>query len=94
MREPIREDCLWAFVLPDIQNTLIMVLPYVADHKGLPAKLLCTEVLEPEFEREVWPLGMEDWDTLEGALRATEWRVLCEGTAEDALSHFQEILWC
>ena len=68
------------------------VLPYVADHQGILAKLSCAEILEREFEHEVWHLNAADWDTLEEAIRSTEWRALCSGTAEDALAYFQETL--
>ena len=93
MREPARKEYLLDLVLTDIQNTSIRILPYVADHKGVLATLPCMEILEMSFEREVWHLAAADWGALEKALRATEWRPLRNGTAEDALAHFQEVLW-
>ena len=74
-------------------RTKVRVLPYVADHKGILAELPCAEILEMAFEREVWHLASADWDSLEEALNMIEWHALSNGTAEDALAYFQEVLW-
>ena len=57
------------------------------------ATLPCIKALEMFFEREVWHHATADWEASEEALRATEWRPLCDGTAEDVLAHFQKVLW-
>ena len=69
------------------------VLPYVADHKGVLVTLPCAEILEMDFEREVWHLASADWGGLEKALEDMDWLPLSKGTAEDALAYFQEVLW-
>ena len=68
VREPTRKDYLLDLVLTDIQKVSVRVLPYVADHKGVLAKLSCPEILESSFEREVWDLASADWEELETEL--------------------------
>ena len=60
VREPTRQEYLLHLVLTDIQNTKVRVLPYVADHKGVLVTLPCAEILEIDFEREVWHLASAD----------------------------------
>ena len=88
-----RKIYLLGLVLTDIQNTKVRVLPYVADHKGILAELPCAEILQMAFEREVWHLASADWNGLEEAMNVVEWHALGNGTAEDALAYFQEVLW-
>ena len=93
VHESTRNEYLLDLVLTDIQKTAICVLPYIADHKGVLIKLPCQEILESTFEREVWHLAGADWTGLQTELENTDWQALSQGSAEDALGIFQEMLW-
>ena len=80
-------------MLTNIHGSSVKVLPYIADHKGILCKLPCHEILDKEVEREVWQLREARWDELEDSLKQFDWKQLRNGTAEDALSFFYEILW-
>ena len=93
VREPTRNEYLLDLVLTDIQNTTAAIMPYVADHKGVWIKLPFPEVLETSFDREVWHLASADWKRLKQVLLDIDWLPFNDGTAEDALAFFLEILW-
>ena len=68
-------------------------MPAIADHKGILCKLPFNEVLEKSIKREIWHLDKAKWKDLEEALEKFDWGGLKEGTAEDAIGFFMEVLW-
>ena len=93
VKEPTRNQYLLDLVLSNVHGLSAEVLPYIADHKGVLCKLPCREILEKDVEREVWQLNKADWDGLKEALNQFDWHALQNGTAEDALAFFYEVLW-
>ena len=93
VREPTRNEYLLDLVCTDIQNAKTCVTPAISDHKGVMIKFPFAEVLEASVDREVWNLSRAKWDELKQALSCFDWGRLRDGTAEDALLFFMEILW-
>ena len=93
VREPTRNDYLLDLVCTDIPKARVSVLPKIADHKAVLTKLPFPEVLEKSVKREVWILAEADWNALKGDLISFDWRRLHDGSAEDALDFFMEVLW-
>jgi hypothetical protein len=93
VREPTRYEYLLDLVCTDIYKSTVTVLPRIADHNSLLVKLPIPEVLEKTVRREVWMLKEADWKTLENELRNYDWAGLRQGTAEESLHLFMEILW-
>ena len=93
VHEPTRNEYLLDLVRTDIQNAKTTITPAISDHKGVMTKLPFAEVLEASVEREVWNLSRARWDELKKALSCFNWGRLRDGTAEDALLFFMEILW-
>ena len=77
----------------DVANCSVDVLPYIADHKIVMSYLPLPEVLETNVPRDVWVFAKADWSSLSEALGKYNWANLEEGSAEDALAYFLEILW-
>jgi len=98
VREPTRQaisgkEYLLDLALTDINGCSAKVLPRIADHKGILAKLPLPEVLESEVEREVWILARADWKALIKELLAFDWSALAKGSAEDSFNYFLDVLW-
>ena len=93
VREPTREEYLLDLVCTDVCGSSVKVLPKIADHKAVLAKLPLPVVLETTVEREVWLLQKANWTDLKSDLQAYDWNKLGEGTAEESLQYFLEILW-
>jgi len=93
VREPTRNEYLLDLVLTDIPNCKTTVVHYIADHKGILTKLPGPEVLERSVEREVWILKKARWNELQEDLSQYDWRVLNEGSSENGLQRFLEVLW-
>ena len=93
VREPTRKDYLLDLALTDIPNCKTTVVPYIADHRGFLVKLPGPEVLERSVEREVWILKKANWGELEEDLGHYDWCALNEGSAENALQLFLDVLW-
>ena len=83
----------WIWFLTDVHGTSASILPSIADHKGVLVKLPLTEVLETSMEREVWCLNEASWTELQESLKNFNWDPLQQGSAEEALAFFMEILW-
>ena len=93
VREPTRDKYLLDLALTDVANCSVDVLPYIADHKMVMSYLPLPEVLETNVPRDVWVFAKADWSSLSEALGKYNWANLEEGSAEDALAYFLEILW-
>ena len=93
VREPTRQDYLLDLVLTDISPCSISVLPSIADHKSVLTKLPVPEVLETTIKREVWILAKADWKSLSKDLLAYDWKNLDDGSAEDSLTLFLQVVW-
>ena len=93
LRESTRQDYLLDLVLTDISPCSISVLPSIADHKSVLTKLPVPEVLETTIKREVWILAKADWKSLTKDLLAYDWKNLDDGSAEDSLTLFLQVVW-
>jgi hypothetical protein len=67
-------------------------MPAIADHRGVLIKLPIPEVLERTVDREVWVLKKAKWKELEDDLEKYDWRQFNEGSAENGVEHFLEVL--
>ena len=90
VREPTRQEYLLDLFCTDIAGSSVTVMPYIADHKRILAKLPLPVVLESVVEREVWLLKKANWAELKLELQAFDCKKLREGTAETALQYFLE----
>ena len=79
--------------ITDIPKSTATVLPLIADHNAVLVKLPLPEVLEKSFTRTVWDLRKAEWSAIEHELTVFDWSALRQGTAEDSLSYFLEVLW-
>ena len=93
VREPTRKEYLLDLALTDICKSSVSVHPYIADHKDILIKLPFPEILEKIGKREEWILREADWTKLKKDLHQYDWHVLRNGSAEDSLNAFLEILW-
>lgn len=51
------------------------------------------QILEKSFTRTVWELKKAEWSKIEHEMTVFDWSTLRQGTAEDSLSYFLELLW-
>ena len=93
VREPTRKEYLLDLAITDIPKSTATVLPLIADHNAVLVKLPLPEVLEKSFTRTVWDLRKAEWSAIEHELTVFDWSALRQGTAEDSLSYFLEVLW-
>ena len=92
VHEPTRKEYLLDLAIT-IVGASVSVLPYIADHKAIQVKLPIPEVKEVAVERTVWLLKLANWQALENELGDIDWKILDNGTAEDALNVFMDVLW-
>jgi len=93
VREPTRNEYLLDLVCTDIYKTTVKVLPMIADHRSVLAKLPLPAAMERKVAREVWMLAKADWKQLRKELGEFDWSQLHVGSAEDALQYFLQVLW-
>jgi len=93
VREPTRKEYLLDLACCDIHNSSVTIHPCIADHKALLIKLPLPIILEQAERRDVWILKKANWEALKKELQEWDWHLLRNGTAEDALQIFLEILW-
>ena len=93
VREPTRKKYLLDLAITDIPKSTATVLPLIADHSAVLVKLPIPEVLEKSFTRTVWDLKRAEWSKIEHELNVFDWSSLRQGTAEDSLTYFLEVLW-
>jgi len=93
VKEPTRNDYLLDLAITDVIKSKASVLPQIADHRGIMTRLPLPEVLESQQSRVVWILKKANWGAITEELKNFEWSGLDQGSAEDALNHFLEVLW-
>ena len=93
VREPTRNEYLLDLACTDIAGSKATVLPKIADHNAVRIDLPIPEIKEVSISRTVWHLKDADWNSLEDELFQIDWQILKEGSAEDALLYFLDILW-
>ena len=70
VREPTRYDYLLDLAMTDMLKASAMVMPQVADHRGIMVKLPLPEFLEKSFARTVWILKKANWKKINSELAA------------------------
>ena len=93
VKEPTRKEYLLDLAITDIGGSTVKVLPCIADHNALLVKIPRPAIEEEEIQREVWLLKQARWKIVKKELASIDWGCLRQGTAEDALNQFHEILW-
>ena len=93
VKEPTRNEYLLDLVITGIPGTKVKVLPQIADHKSVLVELPVPEITEVSISREVWKLKAADWTKINAELVNADWRPLKNGTAEDGLKYFLDVLW-
>jgi len=93
VKEPTRGDYLLDLFLTDMACCAIQVLPKIADHKAILAKIPMPKVQQQKSSRYVWLLNKANWTGLEKDLQEIDWAPLKKGTSQDALNYFLEMLW-
>ena len=93
VKAPTRNQYLLDLAITDIPGASATVLASIADHNGVRLDLPIAEVKEIAISRTVWMLKDADWQTLEKDLCEVNWTPLKDGTAEDAVMYFMDILW-
>jgi hypothetical protein len=92
VREPTRKEYLLDLACCNIHNSSVTVHPCIADHKALLIKLPLPVMLEQTEQRDVWILKEAKWEALKKDISDYNWHSLGDGTAEDALNVFLEVL--
>ena len=92
VREPTREQYLLDLFLSDLPGIRIKVLPVIADHKAILAHVPLPEVTEKTLCRYSWKLDQANWTGIEKDLEDIDWNILSQGTAQDAMTYFLEML--
>ena len=90
--EPTRGDYLLDLVLTDLENCKTQVVAPIADHRGIVAKVAfpCPKALL--VSREVWHFKGAAWQNLKCALRNCSWDLLREGSVDEAVNYFLDLL--
>ena len=92
VREPTREQYLLDLFLSDLLEIRMKVLPVIADHKAILAHVPLPEISEKTMCRYSWKLDQANWGELEKELEGIDWQMLAQGTAQDAMTYFLEML--
>ena len=93
IRESIRQNYLLDLFCTDIPGVSAKAIPYIVDHAGILKKNPISVVLESVTEREMWLLNKARWDETKSELSSYERAKLRDGSAEEALTYFLEVLW-
>ena len=93
VREPTRNEYLLDLAISDVPKASASVLHAVADHRATLVRVPLPAAVEAQSTRIVWSLDKADWANLERGMAGFDWSIVRQGTAEDALNHFLEVLW-
>ena len=91
VQEPTRGPYLLDLFLSDLAGIKATVGASIADHKALCVRLPLPEVVSQSIYS--FTLHRAEWSKLQRALEAIDWKPLRQGSAEDALTYFMEMLW-
>ena len=85
VRAPTRNEYLLDLLLTDHPNaTKTTVLPRIADHSPVLAKLSFDPIHEIPHTRAVWDYKHANWDALNHAFSHTDWNTLLNKNVDDA----------
>ena len=96
VRHPTREEYLLDLVLTDQQNITVEVLPEIADHRLVSAKMTLRVPVVETRSRTVWNFRQADWRQLEIDLEGTDWEALCSSADVDTCVNgiFDSVMSC
>ena len=78
--------------ITDLPGCESEVLPAIADHRAVLTKLPLPKIVTKRISRQGWIFQLAKWKELMEALSKWNWQKLDEGTAEDAVNYFYDIL--
>ena len=93
VRKPTRHKFLLILAITGIPKSTATVYPIIANHNAVLVQLPLPEVFEKSFTRAVWDLRRVDSSKIEHELTVFDWSSLRQGTAEESLNYFLEVLW-
>ena len=90
--KPTRGEYLLDLAITDIDDCNVSVLPKIADHNAILAKMKVRIPTCKKIVREVWHFRGAAWHNLKCELRACSWQRLEHGTVDEAVEYFLELL--
>ena len=93
VRKATRGDYLLDLVLTDSSHASVRLGPKIADNSSLLVSVKSMLELRDLGRRHVWHYRDADWPGVEDSLRDTSWHFLNEGSVDEAMDAFYDLLY-
>ena len=92
LKGPTRNEYLLNSFMTDLSRCESEILSVIADHRAVLTKLPLPKIEMKHISRHGWIFQLAKWGGLKEALSEWNWEKLNEGSVDDAVKYFYDIL--